>query len=428
MAVIGCEKPTAENIDKWMTTERGPGKLADAVGDGDISADLSARAAVNLARIGKSEAALERVDKLSPQRLAKVLPAMVKLLGELGRIEGEMTVPQPSQVEAKDLLWDLRGRADDGTRTAIDGHLAEWFAGGYFPGRAKMGRINGMVVARAVGPAMAPKLIAASKTLIGGDARNKLPDELLIGLAATGDPAAARLLLDIHDLDRADPTLADRVLNALYTAYVDPAGEYAPAPGEALKELGDRLAAIAADTSRKPRARNDAMAVLSVTPAPACLAPILGLMTASAGDVRFEWMVVDAALRCGKIDAIEAVARALPARGKFEQEELMGALAKPAAALTPASEVVARATALLTAESRTARWAGVEILAAMGEKAASAADQVAALGGDKEVLAGYFGDQGELPRSEQKREPTLGERATEVSSMLRQLANGAKKE
>ena len=54
-ALPGCEKPTAENIQVWKTTEKGPGKLAAALRDRGIDAKLRAQAAMALVDIGKGD-------------------------------------------------------------------------------------------------------------------------------------------------------------------------------------------------------------------------------------------------------------------------------------------------------------------------------------------------------------------------------------
>src|SRR3569623_1016607 len=51
----GCEKPTAENIQVWKTTEKGPGKLAEALRDRSLDAKLRAQAAMALVDIGKAD-------------------------------------------------------------------------------------------------------------------------------------------------------------------------------------------------------------------------------------------------------------------------------------------------------------------------------------------------------------------------------------
>src|ERR1051325_6240113 len=51
----GCEKATADNIELWKTTEKGPSKLVAAVGDRSLDPALRARAAIALVAIGKLE-------------------------------------------------------------------------------------------------------------------------------------------------------------------------------------------------------------------------------------------------------------------------------------------------------------------------------------------------------------------------------------
>src|SRR5262245_61755286 len=55
IAAPACQKPTYDNIQLWKTTEKGPGKLADALRDRAVEPKLRAEAAAALVDIGRPE-------------------------------------------------------------------------------------------------------------------------------------------------------------------------------------------------------------------------------------------------------------------------------------------------------------------------------------------------------------------------------------
>ena len=51
----GCSKPTADSIQLWKTTEKGPEKLHEALASHSVPPDLRAQAAVAMVDIGRGE-------------------------------------------------------------------------------------------------------------------------------------------------------------------------------------------------------------------------------------------------------------------------------------------------------------------------------------------------------------------------------------
>jgi hypothetical protein len=106
------------------------------------------------------------------------------------------------------------------------------------------------------------------------------------------------------------------------------------------------------------------------------------------------------------------VAKALPDAGAHAKDHVSGAIAEAIARMTPRDQAQGAAHALLAENSTIAKWVGIEALAAM--KATEAADAVAALAGNRARLIGYWGED-----SEGKDDPTLGQRAKQLSVELR---------
>ena len=86
-------------------------------------------------------------------------------------------------------------------------------------------------------------------------AKKRLGDELLLGMAATGDPEAVKYILDIARMDRGDETLPTRAMSALYKAYVDPGGPVRSRRARRPRPNLDQLVSIAKDDRMPARRR-----------------------------------------------------------------------------------------------------------------------------------------------------------------------------
>ncbi len=414
----GCEKTNHETIDKWMGTQGGPDKLQKAMVNGELAPDLSAHAAANLIKMGKDTEVRAAIEALPPDRRAAVVAKLIELLKDLARIEGEMTVPSALQVSAKDVLFELRKLGDEPTRQAIDAILMDWYTGGYYEGRAILGRHLGATVVRVLGAPAGDKLTHAANVIIAqpakGAVRTKVGDELLLAMAASGNAESVKYVLDIYHMDRGDPTLAPRCASALYRAYVDPGGLFDVADPAALVPSVGRIVEVAQDENQPPQVTNDAVALIRAVGMPACLDPLVAMIPNP--DRQRRWVGANNALKCGGVKAIALVAAALAPDSGYDREELSGAVFEEIAKMTPRDQVVAEARALLDSPSWVARWIGVEVLALV--KAKDDAPRLAAMSGDKAKLAGYWGAQEGVAAKDKKVDPTLGARATELAAAL----------
>jgi hypothetical protein len=422
LAAACGDKVSHENLDKWMQTEKGPGKIKDALRDNGLDPDLSAHAAENLLIIREDGEVRDAIEKMSDDRRSKVLGKLVPRLWALARIEGELTGANDQQTAAKDLLFDLRAHADDAARSQIDTYLIEWYTGGYYEGRAVLGRWSGSQVMRAIGKPAGPAMVKAANAVVGAPEQDgkriRVGDELLLGLAVTGDADAAKYVLDLLALDRGDDTLPERAISALFMAYVQPPGElFEKADPAGLAPNVEQLARIALDPSSTNRMVNDAVGVLGSAGMPHCLKPLVQMINLPRQDVRFMWVGVNNGLRCGGPGAVAEVLHAMPTGGAgYEHEAFEGGVVGEISRMTPKAEVLSVARDLLDDDSWVARWAGIEVLAKLGSKEDAA--KIEALSADRTKLHGYWGDQSELPKGERKAEPTLGKRAAELAKGL----------
>lgn len=413
LSLAACEKTDHASIDKWMSTKKGPGKLKKACTDDGLDADLAAHACVNMIKTGRDQEVRIELDNMAQGRREQLAAKMAPRLWEVARIEGEMQMPVPQQTQAKDALIALRKYADAATRTVIDGYLIDWYAVPSFEGRAQAGAVAGSTVMRMIGPAAAKKLMRVADAIIAAPGqetvKKKIGDELLLSLAATGDPEAVKYVLDIARMDRGDKTLTERAMSALYKVYVDPAGLFDVQQPTALVPHLDALVAIAKDDSVAAGPSNDAVSLIRVVGPPACLAPLVSMIAVAHTDPTFRYVGPDAALKCGGPKAIKDVARAMPEL-PYDRASLAGSVILAISNMSPRDQVLAELRDLLGDKSRVARWVAVEALAAM--KSVEDAPRIAAVKGP-ERLAGFWG-----PRSD-KPDPTLSARAKELAAELK---------
>lgn len=417
--LAGCEKTDHETIDKWMDTSKGPGKLKKALADEGLDADLSAHAGANLVRIGMEPDVRAAFDSMSPARREQVIEKLAPRLWDLARIEREDALPASGQIIAKDTLIALRKHAAAAQKQQIDGYLIDWYGVMSYEARAKVGSTLGASVMRMVGPAGGKKLITVLNGVIAAPGQEttkiRIGDELMLGMAASGNPDAVKYLLDVAQMDRGDPTLSKRAMRALHLAYVDPGGLFDLADPAALVPNVDALVTVAKDETLAGQAANDAIELLRATGAPHCLAPLVSMVRIPHPNTRFRYTTVYAALLCGGSKAIGEIVRALP-DGNYVGEELKGAVSGPIAKMSPADQVKAALRDLLADKSKVAKWVAMEALAAM--KSAEDAPKIAALAGHKDKLTGYWGDQSDKAPKDRKADPTLGQRAKELAQQL----------
>jgi hypothetical protein len=412
--VSACEKTDHESIDKWASTKKGPGKLKKAFVDTGLDADLSAHAGVNMIKKGRDQEVKIELDNMAQGRRGEVVAKMAPRLWEVARMEGEMQMPVPAQVQAKDALVMVRKYADPATRTTVDGYLTDWLATPAFEGRAQTGSVLGPTIIRMIGQPAAKKLMRVADGIIAAPGQDtvkkKIGDDLLLSLAATGDAEAVKYVLNVARMDRGDKTLPDRAMGALYAAYVDPGGLLDVQQPAALIPNLDALVSIAKDDSVPGQAANSAVALIRVVGSPACVAPLVSMVAHPHPDPSFRYFGPDHALKCGGLAAIKPVVRAMPDLA-YEQKRLEGSVVLAISNISPRDQVLKELRDLLADKSRMARWVAIEALAAMGS--VDDAPRIAAVKG-AERLVGFWGD-GSVAI---KPEPTLAQRAKELAQAL----------
>jgi len=411
--IVGCEKPTHENIEKWASTKKGPGKLRSALIDNSLDVDLSAHAAAVMIKTGRDQIVKRDLEQMPEKRRAQLVAKLAPRLWELARIEGDMLRPAPQQTQAKDALVLVRKYADASTRTLIDGYLIDWYGVPSYEGRAGAGANLGASVIRMIGPPAAKKLMAVTNGIIAAPGqqttKKRLGDELLLALAVTGDPGAVRYVLDIARMDRGDPSLPTRAMGALYRAYVEPEGLFETVEPTALIPNLDELVKVAKDDHLPGAAANSAIRLIRAVGPPQCLQALVAMIPHPHADPAFRYKGPDDAIKCGGVAAIKPVVQAMPDL-PYGQAQLAGSVVNAITQLRPREQVLVELRDLLSDKHRVARWVAVETLAAM--KSVEDAPKIAAVKGGGDRLVGYWGD------GSGKKDPSLGQRAKELAQAM----------
>jgi HEAT repeat protein len=143
----GCSKPTSDNIQLWKTTQKGPDRLKEAVGDRSVTPKLRAEAAAALVDIGRAEEG-EAILAGAP---AEDRAAIVKVLIPIDEVA--MKDPAPDRALAyRDALFSLRQFATPEDQKRIDGTLLPLFEADLKSGRLRVGRHSLDKMLTAVGP------------------------------------------------------------------------------------------------------------------------------------------------------------------------------------------------------------------------------------------------------------------------------------
>jgi hypothetical protein len=414
--VAGCEKTNHDNLDKWTRTEKGPGKLKNSFADESIDPDLSAHAGANLVKMGKDSDVRQILDQMAPARRQQVVGKLAPRLWEVARIEHDMDMPRPIQVAAKDALVMLRKYSDDASKQQIDSYLMDWYGAPSYEGRAGVGGVLGATVVRMIGAPACEKLKKVTDGLIAAPGqdktKNRIGDELLRALAASGSPACVKYILDIAKMKRGDELLPKRAMEALYTAYVDPGGLFDVVDPAPLVPNLDDIVVIATDESLGNAAHNRAVSLIRVTGMPRCQAALVSMIGHPHPDPQFKYSAAENALQCAGVKGIKDVVTALP-DGPYVKDELVGAVAGVIAKQSPKDQVVAALHDLLDSKRTLDRWVAIEALSAM--KIPEETARIGKVSGT-EKLTGFWGDQSGLDPKDRKPEPTLGQRAKELAS------------
>jgi HEAT repeats len=336
-SLVACGDVTPEKIARWKETERGPGKLRDAVKTTSLAPALRAQALVALVELGMSSDAIGDLDKEPDGERQPVVHEAVARLGQLAGAGAQPDATTRVQREAKDALFLLRGYAAPVDRDALDDQLIAWTTVD-LNARMSAGGQGSEKILTAIGARAAPRLLVLLSTeganqqqaaaILGkiADAPTRaravdalvesakkvqartrdVPDGMLQSIGLLGGPHASAYLVDLAE--RGSESLRQRALFALAQGG---AGLDATALGAAER--------IAADKKAPGKVREAAFQLAEKVGAPA-VPSLVKLMGDPDETVR--WRAVEAALAAGKDQAVAPVLEALSVTRVYKKEDL----------------------------------------------------------------------------------------------------------
>ena len=194
----GC-KVTAEDVEHWKGTVKGPGKIVAVVLADKYPMELRTRAALALVEMERNDidglAELQRALQRLPadtqrQVIDGITPGLIALMHGSGAAQapaesGMMPAPSAQQKRAKDAGFLLIARASPATRAALTQAVVGWYVQD-FGGRLLAGNYSAEQVVRALGAPGAAVLVNALNARMAKEAMTKVAE--LVG--QLGDPAA----------------------------------------------------------------------------------------------------------------------------------------------------------------------------------------------------------------------------------------------
>jgi len=408
--LAGCEKPTAENIQVWKTTEKGPGKLAEAVRDRNVDAKLRAQAAAALVEIGKSDEVEAALAAMPPSERFDVVRALIPLYVS---VMGTGGGPEKA-LAARDALFSLRALASPEDQTQIDAALMPGLEADLRAGRVRNGRQSVEKILQTIGApagAMLAKLLGepipgygavaellarvgdesarqmGAAALVARAGREKtVPEAMWKAIGVLGGAASVKFLEDKIQHGGHDETLA--AVRALQQRREPEALPFA------LRMAGDAKADRAV--------RDEMFGVVETIGGPQAKDGLLKIIE-SDHDELVRYRAFESLLAVAKQDGIVSGLEAFPASATYKQVDVDDLLVKLIEKLGPA----ARPALLQALDSKfpLARMTAVMSLEHLGQ--AADAGPLGKLGKDTTMIKGFpTGD-------------TIGKEATRVAGVVR---------
>ncbi|MBL4634786.1 MAG: hypothetical protein JKY56_13010 [Kofleriaceae bacterium] len=166
MLVTACESVTHENLDKWANTQKGPGKLMDALKSNEESAEIRAHAAQVLIYLERFADVKEVLAEIDDDKRHKIVAELTERLWTIARVNKELDIPTRNQSNAKDAIFYTMEFADSATKEKMADYVIEWFVGGLYEARAKSGRVSGALAIREIGGQAGKRLLNSTKAIV----------------------------------------------------------------------------------------------------------------------------------------------------------------------------------------------------------------------------------------------------------------------
>jgi HEAT repeat protein len=207
----GCSKPTADSIQLWKTTEKGPEKLHEALASHSVPPDLRGQAAVAMVDIGRGEEVDTVITGLPADDRAEIAKTLIPGYGAAMTEQGGAG---QRALDYRDAIFSLRQSVPAADKQRIDAILLPALETDFKAGKLRQGRHSLDKMLTAIGPESNAMMVS----VLGMDAPYGPTADLLakIGDDTSRDKGAAALVARAPKL-KADkrPELVYKALGSL---------------------------------------------------------------------------------------------------------------------------------------------------------------------------------------------------------------------
>jgi hypothetical protein len=392
LLAAGCDGVTADRIEQWKNTEKGPGKLESALKDSAVPTELRARAAIALVDIGRPDPVDDAFAAMPAAERGALIAALIPLYVET--LQGG-TVTKAR--DARDGLFSLRASATPEQQARIDAALLPSVEKDLRAGRVAGGRHSVDKILVAIGPAAGPLLVkllqdpavpfpAVADVLakVGDAAAREQGGAALVKRAGRGGEIPMPLW-------RALGMIGGKAVSVFLKSKIEKGGEQesliaaqALQQGAADAEQVAFALRIAGNQRGNKAVRDEMFGVLEHSPTGEARDGAIRII-ASDPEELVRYRAYEAALAIGKGDAIVAALEAFPAKASYKREDVIDFLVKDIQKIgATARPAILKA---LGSSAPLARMTGVLALGAIGTAAdAPAAQRLAA---DRGTIKGF---------------------------------------
>lgn len=206
---------THDDLDTWMGTVRGPGKIVAVLMADKYADDLRVHAGIALVRmeprqefdqLGELQAALRRLDEETRRRIVDgMTPGLLELMRGAGTPQQSEEGPPPAlQVRAKDAAFLVLQYASPAQRQELTDGVVDWFVVD-FNGRSLAGNFSAEQVVNQLGAPAAQRLVNAMSARIPQQALVKIAQLIsTLGTPETKTQAAERLVQIEREMESAE--------------------------------------------------------------------------------------------------------------------------------------------------------------------------------------------------------------------------------
>ncbi len=413
---LGCDSVSPESIATWKTTERGPGRLKEALASDKVPPKLRALAAFALLDIGSYEDAERGIAAMDGAARIEMLKSLVPLY-----VAGIQDASAAKARDARDGLFSVRGYLAPEDQKATDAVLMASLEKDLRAGQPGGGRHGMDKIFGAIGVPTGPLLV----TLLAVPAT---PYEAIVDtLVKVADPATrarggAAMLKRARTMPGALPVAVWRALGTLggdeATAFLVGKIKQGP-PDQALRAtqalqqsrnpaLLPTALELAGDAKVDKGVRDELFGLLELIGGVAARDGLVRIIAADK-DPMVRYRAYEAALVAGKESAVVPALEAFAGQATYKKEDVVDFLVKDIQKIG----TKAHAALLVAIESPSplARMTGVLALESMGN--AQDAAQLSRRSDDKGLVKGFPTTQ------------SVGKESARVAAVLKNKAAGA---